>query len=79
MLPEGTLDGLTEDENENQLTEFLKLHVIPSRFVSADIGGDAVTNAAGEGIVFPTEGDKTTNGEATVFQGARRKLRHSCI
>ncbi len=65
-LPEGTVDELMKDENKDKLTEILKMHVLPSRVVAAEISDSPVANAAGKELVFTTKGDVVMVDGATI-------------
>lgn len=52
-LPEGTLDSLLLEENRDQLTQILQLHVVPGTYPAADLVGRTsnLTTASGLNII----------------------------
>jgi len=58
-LPEGTVEGLLQPENKDQLVQILTYHVIPGKVMSGDIAGQelSVASVAGpELMINATDG-----------------------
>ncbi len=66
-LPEGTVEGLLEPENKDQLTAILLYHVVPGEVMSGDLtNGMTATTAQGGDLTIMTEGGVTVNGANVV-------------
>nr|WP_245749576.1 fasciclin domain-containing protein [Palleronia marisminoris] len=64
-LPEGTLDGLSEE----QLTSILTYHVVPSAAMAADLSdGQMIETVNGAELEVSIDGDTVMVGDATVTQ-----------
>ncbi|TCP60079.1 putative surface protein with fasciclin (FAS1) repeats [Rhodovulum bhavnagarense] len=66
-LPAGTLDGLLEPANKDQLVSILTYHVVPGKVMSGDLsdGMTAATVQGGE-VTIGTQGGVTVNGANVV-------------
>ncbi|QHQ36103.1 fasciclin domain-containing protein [Algicella marina] len=65
-LPEGTVEGLLQPENKDQLAAILTYHVIPGKVMSTDISGPmSVATVQGSEVDITTEGGVMVDG-ATV-------------
>ena len=64
-LPDGTVDGLLMEENKDQLTQILTMHVVPGEVMSSDLtDGMMATTVEGSDLTIGTEGGVTVNGIA---------------
>ena len=68
-LPEGTLDELMMEENQDQLTSILTYHVVPGAIMSADLeDGMEAETVEGSSVTVSIDGDTVMVGDATVTQ-----------
>jgi len=64
-LPEGTLDALLAEGNEDILSKVLTYHVVPGRILAEDlVDGQTVTTVEGSTLTISLEGGATVNGVA---------------
>ncbi|CUH39694.1 Lipoprotein p23 [Jannaschia seosinensis] len=62
-LPEGTVDTLLMEENQEQLSNILLYHVVPGSVMSGDLADGMEVEAANGGtLTISTEGGVTVNG-----------------
>lgn len=73
QLPEGTVAGLLQEENRDQLTAILLYHVVAGSYSAADLsdGQTLETLAGGELTVRITDGGVTVNGVPVVLADAK--------
>ncbi|MGR3600469.1 MAG: fasciclin domain-containing protein [Heliomarina sp.] len=66
-LPEGTVEGLLEPENKDQLVSILTYHVVPSKVMSTDLsdGMTATTVQGGDLTVDLSDGVKINDATVT--------------
>ena len=64
-LPEGVLDALLLEENQDTLVKILTYHVVPDEVFSADIADGDVATVEGQTVTLSTTDGVTVN-EATV-------------
>jgi uncharacterized surface protein with fasciclin (FAS1) repeats len=69
-LPEGTLAGLLEPENREQLVAVLTYHVVPGAVMSSDIAGQELTpeTVQGQELMIDATGMEVMVNGATVVQ-----------
>lgn len=69
-LPEATLARLFEPENAGQLAKILSFHVVPGRFMAAELTTTKVDTAAGLKLSIEADGERVTVGDqaATVVK-----------
>ncbi|ETX10127.1 Nex18 symbiotically induced protein [Roseivivax halodurans JCM 10272] len=68
-LPEGTVDELLMEENQDQLTSILTYHVVPGAVMSADLeDGMEAETVEGSSVTISIDGDTVMVGDATVTQ-----------
>jgi uncharacterized surface protein with fasciclin (FAS1) repeats len=67
-LPPGTVEGLLEPENRDQLVAVLTYHVVPGAVMSTDAAGQTVelVTVQGEAITVDGTGTDVTVNDATV-------------
>lgn len=67
-LPEGTVESLLAEEGLATLTSILTYHVVPGKFMSTDIAGQALEVATASGMMLSIDatGDAVMVGGATV-------------
>lgn len=66
-LPPGVLDALLLPENKEVLAKILSYHVVPGKFMAADITDGEVATLEGQKVTLSTADGVTVNG-ANVFQ-----------
>lgn len=68
-LPEGTVDELLMEENQDELTSILTYHVVPGAVMSADLAdGMEAETVEGSSVTVSIDGDTVMVGDATVTQ-----------
>ncbi|QFU08664.1 Cell surface lipoprotein MPB83 precursor [Rhodobacteraceae bacterium THAF1] len=68
-LPDGTVEELTMDENQQQLTDILTYHVVPMAAMSGDLSdGQEIETVNGEMLTVSIDGDTVMIDGATVTQ-----------
>ncbi|SLN61669.1 Immunogenic protein MPT70 precursor [Roseivivax jejudonensis] len=68
-LPDGTVDELLMEENQDQLTSILTYHVVPGAVMSADLSdGMEAETVEGSSVTVSIDGDTVMVGDATVTQ-----------
>ncbi|SFE36731.1 fasciclin domain-containing protein [Roseivivax sediminis] len=68
-LPEGTVDELLMEENQDQLTSILTYHVVPGAVMSSDLeDGMEAETVEGSSVTVSIDGDTVMVGDATVTQ-----------
>lgn len=68
-LPEGTVDELLMEENQDQLTSILTYHVVPGAVMSGDLeDGMEAETVEGSSVTISIDGETVMVGDATVTQ-----------
>jgi uncharacterized surface protein with fasciclin (FAS1) repeats len=65
-LPEGTVEGLLQPANRDQLTSVLTYHVVPTKALSGDLSdGMTVTTVQGQPLTVNVTGSAVTLTDAS--------------